>query len=328
MKRRDSILALLALGAAARSSIAIAQPAMPLRRIATLDDAHEASRAREWAAFRKRLQELGYTESKGYVIEARWADAQAKRLPELAAELVSLKAEVIVTAGSSAALAAKRATSSIPIVFIAGIDPVKMGLVSSFSRPEGNLTGVTNLTTDIAVKWLELMREIAPKARSFAMLSYTDSPGGKQILQDLQERAKPFGIAVQSLDGRNRANVERAFATMARERVGALIVTSTGALLDQRQQIVEAAARQRIPAVYGRREYAEAGGLVSYGANLLDLERHAATYVDKILRGAKPADLPVEQPTKFELVINLKTAKALGITIPQSVLARADEVIE
>lgn len=327
MKRRDTILALLALGAAGASSVTLAQPAKSPRRIATLDDSHESSRARGWAAFRKRLIELGYTEGKGYVIESRWARAQAERLSALAAELVALKPEVIVTAGILAALAVKRATTSVPIVFIAGIDPVKAGLVASFSRPGGNLTGTTNIATDIAGKWLELLREVAPKARSFAVLTYTESPGAKQIFREIQEGGKKFGIAVQALDGSNRSNVERAFETIARERVEALIVIPIGIVLDQRQQIVEAAARLRIPAVYGRREYTDAGGLMSYAADYDAIFPRGADIVHRILQGAKPSELPFEQASVFRLVVNAKAVQALGLKIPESVRVRVDEVI-
>jgi putative ABC transport system substrate-binding protein len=327
MKRRDTILALLALGATARSSIAIAQPAKPPRRIATLDDSSESSRAREWAALRKRLQELGYTESNGFFIEGRFARAQAERLPALAAELVALMPDVIVTASTPAALAAKRATSSIPIVSIAAVDPVKAGLVKSFARPEGNLTGTSIIIIDVVGKWLELLRELSPKVKSVVLLTSADNPGSMQTFRELQERAKPLGMAVQMLDGRNRSNVERAFETMAREHVDALIVTAAGVLMNQRQQIVEAAARLRIPAMYARREYPDAGGLMSYGADYDALFVRAADYVHRILQGAKPADLPFERASVFRLVVNAKALNALGLKIPESVRVRVDEVI-
>lgn len=328
MKRRDTIFALLALGAAAGSSVAMAQPAKPPRRIATLDDSHESSRAREWAAFRKRLQELGYVEGKGYVMEARFARANAERLPSLATELVALKPDVIVTASLTAALAAKRATSSIPIVSITAVDPVKSGLVKSFARPEGNVTGTSIIIVDIAGKWLELLREIAPRMKSVVLLMFVDNPGSIQTLRELRERAKPLGMAVQLLDGSNRSNVERAFDTMARERVDGLIVTASGAILDQRQQIVEAAARLRIPAVYALRDYPDAGGLMSYGADYDALFPRAANYVHRILQGAKPSDLPFERSSTFKLVVNAKAVKALGLTIPESLRVRVDEVIQ
>ena len=328
MRRRDTILALLALGAAAGPTLSVAQTTKAPRRIATLDDANEGSRARGWVAFRKRLQDLGYVEGKGYVIEARWARAQIERLPTLAAELVALKPDVIVTASTTAALAAKKATSSIPIVYLGSADPVKAGLVKSFARPEGNLTGTSIVAIDVSGKWLELMREIAPKARSFAFLTYTDSASAMQIYRELQEKAKPLGVAVQALDGRNRGNVERAFDIMARERVDGLIVSAAGTVVDQRQQIVEAAARQRIPAVYARRDFTDAGGLMFYGADYDALFPRGADYVNRILQGAKPSELPFEQASTFKLVLNLKAAKALGLKIPEAVRARVDEAIQ
>ena len=328
MKRRDTIVALLALGAAAGSSMALAQPAKPPRRIATLDDSRESGRASGWAAFRKRLQELGYTESNGYLIEARWANAQAERLPALAAELVALKPGVIVTASTPAALAAKRATSSIPIVFVGAADPIRVGLVKSFARPEANLTGMSIIMSDIVGKWLELLREIAPKTSTIALLTYTDNPLAMETLRELQQQARPLGMTVQALDGTTQSNLERAFGTMARERVNAMIVTPSGNLLDQRQQIVESAARLRIPALYARREYPEAGGLMSYGADYDALFPRAADYVHRILQGAKPSELPFERASVFRLVVNAKAVQALGLTIPESVRVRVDEVIQ
>ncbi len=328
MKRRDTILALLALGAAAGSSVAVAQPAKPPRRIATLDDSRESGRASGWAAFRKRLQDLGYTESKGYIIEARWGNAQAARLPALAAELVALKPEVIVTVSGLAGLAAKRATSSIPIVSLGAGDPVNIGLIKSFSRPEGNLTGTSIIMSDIVGKWLELLREISPKTRSVAVLTFTENPVGMQTFREVQQQARPLGMAVQVLDGRNRSNLDHAFDTMTRERVGALIVLPSGNLLDQRQQIVEGAARLRIPAIYSRREYPEAGGLMSYGADYDAIFPRAAEYVHRILQGARPSELPFERASTFKLVVNAKAVQALGLKIPESVRVRVDEVIQ
>ena len=328
MKRRDAILALAAFGAAAWPSLAVAQPAKTPRRIATLDDTHENSRTRDWAAFRERLQELGYTEAKGYVIEGRWAKVQPDRLPVLAAELVALNPDVIVTVSTPAALAAMRATARIPIVSVGATDPVKMGLIKSFARPEGNLTGIMMVQTDILGKYLELLREIAPKARSFALLTNIGNPASMLAFRELQQLAKPLGVAVRALDGSSRDNVERAFESMARERMDALIVGASGTLANQRQQIVEAAARLRIPALYARREFVEAGGLMSYGADYNALFARAADYVHRILQGAKPANLPVEQVSNIMMVLNLKTARALGIKIPDSIRLRADEVIE
>ena len=328
MNRRDTILALLAFGAAAGTSAALAQPANSPRRIAILDDAHENSRARDRAAFRKRLQDLGYTEAKGYVIEGRWAKAQPDRLPALAAELVALNPDVIVTVSTPAALAAMRATARIPIVLVGATDPVKVGLVKSFARPEGNLTGIMIVQPDIAGKWLELLREIAPKARSIAVLTNIDNPASMLAFRELQKLAKPLGVAVQALDGRSRGNVGRAFESMARERIDALIVGASGTLANQRQQIVESAARLRIPALYARREFVEAGGMMSYGADYNALYARAADYVHRIEQGAKPAELPFEQASVFRLVVNAKALKALGLKIPESVRVRVDEVVQ
>jgi putative ABC transport system substrate-binding protein len=328
MKRRDTILALLALGAAARAPGILAQSAQSPRRIATLDDSVESSRARNWAAFRKRLEDLGYVKGAGYVIEARFANVHAERLPALAAELVALKPEVIVTASTVAALAAKRATSTIPIVYAGANDPIKMGLVSNYARPEGNLTGITIIQQDIIGKWLELLREIAPKAKALAFLTYIENPGAMQTYRELQDKAKLLGMVVRALDGTNRANVERAFDSMARERVDGFIVSASGTLINQRQQIVDAAARLRIPAVYARRDYVDAGGLMSYGAVYDMIYPKAAEYVHRILQGAKPSELPFEQASVFRLVVNAKAVKALGLKIPESVRVRVDEVVQ
>jgi putative ABC transport system substrate-binding protein len=328
MDRRNTILAILALGAMGGSPLASAQQAKTPRRIATLDDAHESSRARDWAAFRKRLQDLGYTEAKGYVIEGRWAKVQPDRLPPLAAELVALNPDVIVTVSTPAALAAMRATTRIPIVAVGATDPVKVGLVKSFARPEGNLTGIMMVQPDILGKWLELLREIAPKAKSLALLTNIGNPASMATYRDLQELAKPLGVAVKALDGSTRSNVERAFADIVRERMGALIVGASGTLLIQRQRIVEAAARLRIPALYARRQFVEAGGLMSYGADFDALFTRAADYVHRIEQGAKPSELPFEQTSVFRLVVNAKAAQALGLKIPESVRARVDEVIQ
>ena len=328
MDRRDTILALLAFGAATSSSAALAQSAKPPRRIATLDDSTESSRARSWVAFRKRLQELGYVEGVGYIIEARFAKVQADRLPALAAELVALNPEVIVAPSSIAALAAKRATSTIPIVYVGANDPIRTGLITNFARPDGNLTGISIVQQDLTGKWLELLREILPRAKSLAFLIYTDNSGAMQMFKDLREQAKTFGIAVQAFDGSKSANVARAFETMARERVDGLVVSASATLVNQRSQIVEGAARLRIPAVYARRDYVEAGGLMSYGAAYDAIYPRAADYVHRILQGAKPSELPFERSSLIRLVVNAKALKALGLTIPESLRVRVDEVIQ
>lgn len=274
------------------------------------------------------MQDLGYPEGKGYLIEPRWARGESERLPGLAAELVALKPDVIVTSTTSAALAAKRASSLVPIVATAMADPIKSGLAATLGRPGGNLTGTTVVTTQLAGKWLELLREIAPTAKSLAFLTDTANPGSMLVFREAEERARPLGVAVQALDGRNRGQVERSFSLLASERMDGLIVSTTGILVDHRQQIVDAAARLRIPAIYGRREYVDAGGLLSYGTDIGALFSRPADYVHRILQGAKPSELPIEQASTFKLVLNLRAAKALGIKVPQSVLLRADEVIQ
>ena len=320
---------LVALGAGALAPLAsFAQERGRPARIATLSDAHEDSSAHMWAMFRKRLQELGYVEGTGYVIESRWARGDSQELSALAAELAALKPGVIVADGTPSALAAKRATSSIPIVAVRIADPVKAGLAAGLAQPGGNLTGTTIVTTDIAGKWLELLREVAPGVKSLVFLTDTSNVGAMLTFRELQERAQPLGVKVETFDGRNRSSVEQAFGAIARERKDGLIVGTNAVVFGQRQQIVEAAARQRIPAIYARREYVDAGGLMSYGTDLSVHYSHAADYVHRILQGAKPGDLPIEQPTKFELIINMKTAKALGIKLPSSILLRADRVIE
>lgn len=328
MDRRDTILALAALGAAAKSPAILAQSAKLPRRIGTLDDSTESSRTRGWAAFRKRLQELGYVEGAGYVIEARFAKVQADRLPALAAELVALKPEVIVTPSSIAALAAKRATSTIPIVYGGANDPIRTGLITNYARPDGNLTGISIVQQDLTGKWLELLREILPRAKSLAFLMYADNEGAMQMFADLREQAKAFGMTVRAFDGTRSANVQRAFETIARERVDGLMVSASATLINQRRQIVEGAARLRIPAVYARRDYVEAGGLMSYGAAYDAIYPRVADYVHRILQGAKPSELPFERASLIRLVVNAKALKELGLTIPESLRVRVDEVIQ
>lgn len=328
MNRRDTVFALIAFGTAAGPSLTFAQSAKSPRRIATLDDSPQSGRARDWAAFRKRLQELGYAEGSGFVLDPRWGNAQAERLPALAAELVALKPDVIVTASVVAALAAKRATTLIPVVSVTAADPVRLGLIASLAKPGGNVTGISIVSADVLGKWLELLREIVPQAKSIAFFTYTDNPGSMQLFRELQELGKPLGIEVQVLDGRNRGNVEHAFDTMTRKRVDAFIVSASGAVVNQRQQIVETAALKRIPALYARREYADAGGLMYYGADYGVLFPRAADYVHRILQGAKPSDMPFERASTFRLVVNARAAKALGLKIPESVRVRVDEVIQ
>jgi putative tryptophan/tyrosine transport system substrate-binding protein len=272
------------------------------------------------------LRELGWVEGKNIFIEYRWAEGRSERLPDLAAELVGLKVDVILAGPTSAAVAAKNATSTIPIVTTSAGDP-GFGLVASLSRPGGNVTGLA-FSVDMATfgKGLELLKETVPKVRRVAVLSNPANPAHELALKEVAARS--VGVRLQLLEARGPNEFDSAFAAMARERAGALLVMADSTFGFHRIRLRDLAAKGRLPAMYGLREHPEAGGLMSYGADNRDNFRRAATYVDKILKGAKPADLPIEQPTKFELVINLKTAKALGLTIPPSLLARADEVIQ
>jgi putative tryptophan/tyrosine transport system substrate-binding protein len=282
-------------------------------------------------AFRQGLRDLGYVEGQNIVIEYRSAEGKAERLPALAAELVALKVDVIVVPGTVGVLAAKQATKTIPIVFAVAADPVGSGLVTSLARPGGNVTGLSILTPELAGKCLELLTQAVPGVSRVAVLW---QPGGhgertdKDTLKGADVAARALGVRLQFVEAQGPADIDRAFSDMSRARAGALTVLGGGMFFGVRRRLVDLAAKNRLPAVYPSREFVDAGGLLSYGPNLADLYRRAATYVDKILKGAKPADLPVEQPTTFQLVINLKTAKALGLTIPPSVLGRADHVIE
>ncbi len=307
-----------------------AQQAAKVARIGYLATNLAPSPYRE--AFRQGLRDLGYVEGRNVVIEYRDAEGKDDRLPALAAELVALKVDVIVAAaGTVAALAAKQATRTLPIVFIAVADPVTSGLVTSLARPGGNFTGLSALSPELVGKWLELLKQAVPGVSRVAFLWQPGVLGErteKDILKAAEVAGRALGVRVQFVEARGPADIDRAFSDMTRARAGALTVLSTPMFGSERRRLLDLAAKSRLPTVYSFREYVDAGGLMSYGSSLADLSRRAATYVDKILKGAKPADLPVQQPTKFELVINLKTAKALGLTIPPSLLQRADEVIQ
>jgi putative ABC transport system substrate-binding protein len=279
-------------------------------------------------AFRQGLRELGYVEGQTIAIEYRFAEGRPERLPALAAELVRLKVDVIVTAAPAAPEAAKQATSTIPIVFAVVGDPVAVGLVASVARPGGNITGLSSIAPEVVGKQLELLKEVAPKVSRVAVLQNPSNQAHPFVLRQAEGAARALGVQLQILKAGSPAEIDAAFAAMSSQRAGGVLVLRDSLFLAQRTQITALAAKSRLPAVYGLREEAEAGGLMAYGASGPVMYRRAATYVDKILRGAKPADLPVEQPTKFELIINLKTAKALGLTIPQSLLQRADEMIQ
>jgi putative ABC transport system substrate-binding protein len=267
-------------------------------------------------------------EGQDIVIESRWAEGKYERYPALAADLVRLKVDVIVAVGGRASQDAQQATRTIPIVMSVTIDPLGTGLVASLARPGGNVTGLSLMASEVVGKQLELLKEVVPKVSRVALLWNPANPGSAPQLREAEASARVLGVRLQTLEARVPQEIDSAFAAMTKERAGALVVLTDAIFMNQRRQIAELAAERRLPAVYGVREHAEAGGLIVYSANFLDLERRAATYVDKILKGAKPSDLPVEQSTKFELVINLKTAKTLGLTIPRSLLQRADEVIQ
>jgi putative tryptophan/tyrosine transport system substrate-binding protein len=282
-------------------------------------------------AFRQGLRDLGYVEGRNLVIEYRFVEGKFDRFPALAAELVALKVDVIVAANTPAALAAKQATKTIPIVFAAASDPVASGFVTSLARPGGNVTGLSLLGEELVGKRLELLKQVVPGVSRVAVLW---QPGGlperteKDMLKAADVAARALGVRLHFVEARGPADFDRAFSDMTRARAGALTVLPSAMFIYERRRLADLAAKNRLPAVYPWREFVDAGGLMAYGPNLADLFRRAATYVDKILKGAKPGDLPIEQPTKFELVINLKTAKALGLTIPLSLLGRADEVIQ
>jgi len=329
MDRRTFINA-VAGGLAIAWSAAEAQQAAKVPRIGYLS-INLAGSPHMTEGFRQGLRDLGYVEGRNVLIEFRDAEGKLERLPALAAELVALKVDVIVVGGTVAAVAAKQATKTVPIVFVSAVDPVTDGLVASLARPEGNVTGLATLAPELVGKRLEQLKQIVPGVSQVAVLW---QPGalGEHTETDLRKEAegaaRVLGMRLQFVGVREPGDFDRAFSDMTRARAGALTVLGSSMLINERGHVVSLAAKNRLPAVYGLREYVDAGGLMSYGPNNVDLFRRAAAYVVRILNGTKPGDLSVEQPTKFELVINLKTAKALGITIPQSVLGRADEVIK
>jgi putative ABC transport system substrate-binding protein len=328
---RRAFLGTMAGGLLAAPLAAEAQQAAKIARIGWLTN-DPASNPHPPEAFRQGLRNLGYVEGRNLVIEYRSAEGNLERLPALAAELVALKVDVIVAAvGTVAALAAKQATRTLPIVFIGAGEPVTSGLVTSLARPGGNVTGLSALIPELVGKCLEHLKQAVPGVSRVAVLwqlGAIDERTEKDRLKRADVAARALGVRLQVVEARGPADFDRAFSDMTGARAGALTVLSGSMFFIERRRLVDLAAKHRLPAVYQVREYVDAGGLMSYGPNLADMYRRAATYVDKILKGAKPDDLPVEQPTKFELVINLKTAKALGLTIPQSLLQRADEVIQ
>jgi putative ABC transport system substrate-binding protein len=308
-------------------AVAEAQQPKTIPRIGFLGIGSASSVTGRFEAFRQGLRELGYVEGQNIVIEWRFAEGKREELPALASELVRLKVDVIVTAGTTATTPAKRATSTIPIVMAYSADPVGTGLVASLSRPGGNVTGLTEISPDLAGKRLELIREAVPRATRVAVLWDGSRPANIDVLKEIDAAARAYGVRVQSLEVRSSNDFESAFRAATKERAGALIVPSGSLTNLHAPQIVSLALRSRLPSIWETKNYVDIGGLMSYGPSLDDLYHRAAVYVDKILKGAKPADLPVEQPTKFEFVINQKTAKQIGVTIPPDLLARATRII-
>ena len=278
-------------------------------------------------AFRQGLRDLGWVEGQNITIEYR-SDPQQDQLPSLAAELARLKVDVIVTPGASAALAARQATNTIPIVMASNPDPVELDLVASFARPSGNVTGLFNLNAEVGGKRLELLKETVPKISRVAALRHGSGEGSRQQMREIEVAARALTLQLQSLEARGANDYENAFSAMIRERANALIILANPQFTIDRARLVNLAAEHRLPAIYADRAYVESGGLMSYGPDRSDLYRRAAVFVDKILKGTKPSDLPVEQPIKFEFIINLKAAKQIGLTIPPNVLVRADKVIK
>ena len=328
MTTRRAFISTLAGGLLAVPLTAEAQAPAKVPRIGFLSSRSLADSTHLLESLRQGLRELGYVEGQNIAIESRFAEERPERLPALAAELVRLKVDVIVTAAPAAPEAAQRATNTIPIVFAVVGDPVAVGLVASVARPGGNITGLSSMAPEVVGKQLELLKEVAPKVSRVAVLQNPRNQAHPFVLRQAEAAARTLGLQLHIAQAGTPAEIDAAFATMRSKRAGGVLVLRDGFFLAQRAQIAALAAKDRLPSVYGLKEQAEAGGLMAYGASTAPMYRRAATYVDKILKGAKPADLPVEQPTKFELVINLKTAKALGLTMPQSLLLRADEVIQ
>ena len=324
MRRREVIIAFG--GAAAWQAVVRAQPAK-LPTIGFLGPLTQSAQSEWTAAFVQRMREHGWIEGHTVAIEYRWGDGRSERLAEIANEFVRLKVDIIVTGGTAAVIAAKRATSVIPVVFGVAGDPVGTGLVASLSRPGGNVTGLSNQSAELAGKRIGLLREVVPGLRRLAIMANMSSPIGVLEMDEVKGAARALGLEVASLEIRRTEDIAPAIEAL-KGRADALFVVTDPLMNTNRVQINALALDARLPTMHAGRDYIEAGGFISYGPNFADLFRRAADYVDKILRGAKPADLPVEQPTKFDLVVSVKTAKALGLELPPTLLARADEVIE
>jgi putative tryptophan/tyrosine transport system substrate-binding protein len=327
MNKKIFCLAICALPFALPFTADAQQPAK-IPRIGYLGGASGSGVAPSHEALRQGLRRLGYVEEKNIFVEYRYAEEKLDRLPALAAELVRLKVDVIVTGGPTVTRAVKEASVTIPIVMAQDPDPVGNRFIASLSRPGGNITGLSSLTADLSGKRLELLQEILSKLSRVAVFETSTNTGNAQQLKETELAAGAFGVRLQHLDVLGGKDIETAFRAAIKERADAVIVLNSAVVSSHRPQIADLAIKSRLPVTYPRSEYVEDGGLMSYGVSFTDLNRRAATYVDKILKGAKPGDLPVEQPTKFELIINLKTAKQIGLTIPPSVLARADKVIK
>jgi ABC-type uncharacterized transport system substrate-binding protein len=326
MRRREVITLLGGAAAGWPLTVRAQQPAMPV--IGWLHSASLKAAGQFLSAFRKGLSEAGYVEGQNVAIEYRWTEGQYERLPAFAGELVRRHVALIVAGSPPAALAAKVATATIPIVFVVGLDPVAAGLVASFNRPGGNATGMTLLTGPLVQKRLEFLREFIPSAANIAMLVNPTSPDAVPEIRDAEAAAQTNGLQIKMLNASTASELDAVFGSLADLRPDALLVGSDPFFIVTRDQFAVQTARAKIPAIYPFREFADSGGLISYGTNIANAYRQAGIYSARILKGEKPADLPVQQPTKFELIINLKTAKALGLTMPPTLLGRADEVIE
>jgi putative tryptophan/tyrosine transport system substrate-binding protein len=325
VKRRELLL-LLGSAMTMAPSLRAQQKAMPV--IGYLGSGSPGAAAASVAAFRQGLSETGDVEGQNVAIEYRWAEGRYDQLPALAADLVGRKVDVIATGGMPSALAAKSATSTIPIVFLIGTDPVELSLVKSLARPSGNLTGVTMIATELMPKRLELLSELVPGARVIALLVNPNNASAEPQLRDVQEAARAKGVQLPILKAGTESELDAAFASLVQLHAGALVVGTDPLFISRREQLVALAARHAVPAIYEFRDFAADGGLISYGPSLTAGFRQVGIYAGRILAGTNPADLPVQQPTTFELVVNLKTASTLGLTVPPSILARADEVIE
>jgi putative ABC transport system substrate-binding protein len=328
MRRRKFVALLGGVVAAWPFAARAQQKAMPVIGVLHTGSPNPSS-APFMAAFRQGLSEAGYVEGQNLAIEYRWAEGNYDRLPALAADLVGRKVDLIMASNPPSALAAKSATSTIPIVFRSGADPVADGLVASFARPGGNLTGVsTSSFNELSAKRLELLSELVPQAGVIALLVNPNNVNAERVIRDVQETARTKGLQLPILKASSESEIDAAFASLVQLHAGALVVGADPFLSGRREQLVALAARHAVPAIYAWREFADSGGLISYGSSLTAAYRLVGIYAGKVLKGAKPADLPVEQPTKYELVINLKAAKALGLEVPPTLVARADEVIE